>query len=141
MNRTHYLVIGSLILASCGQSGGNAGNQTAASPPQPKKRAAYCFFKPEELKGWAAKRGKDGNITIKGKGHVKDPRYKGIFGSPTVTGRTVQIAPTITVNTCYEAPGDWWDMSVTIPNSSGLSEVQISCGDKRVAEFNLSLKS
>ena len=141
MNRIYYLVIGSLILASCGQPGENAGNEAAASPPQPKKRPAYCFFKDSETKDWSAKRGKDGNITIKGKGHVKDPRYKAIFGSPTITGKTVQIAPTITVNTGYEAPGDWWDISVTIPNSSGLNDVQISCGDKPVAEFTLPLKS
>jgi hypothetical protein len=141
MNRTHYLMIGSLILASCGQSGGNAANEAAASPPQPKKRPAYCFFKPEEMKGWAAKRGKDGNITIKGKGHVKDSRYKAIFGSSTITGTTIQISPTITTNTGYEAPDDWWDMSVAIPNSSGLNDVQISCGDKPVAEFSVPLKS
>ena len=140
--RKLQLMVGALIIVSgCTQSDDATTKQSANAAAQPPKKAPYCFFKPEELKGWAAKRGKDGNITIKGKGHVKDPRYKGIFGSPTVTGRTVQIAPTITVNTGYEAPGDWWDMSVTIPNSSGLSEVQISCGDKRVAEFNLSLKS
>ena len=141
MSRTLYVMIGSLILASCGQSGGNSANQAAASPPPPKKRPAYCFFKPEEMKGWAAKRDTDGNITIKGKAHVKDPRYKAIFGSPTVTGTTVQIAPTITTNTGYEAPGDWWDISTSIPNSGRLNDVQISCGDKPVAEFTLPLKS
>ena len=140
MNRTHYLIMGSLILASCGQSDENAGNQTAASPPQPKKRPAYCFFKPEEMKGWTAKRGKDGNITIKGKGHVKDPRYKAIFAPPTITGTTVQISPTITTNSGYEAPGDWWDVSTTVPNSGALTDVQISCGDKPVAQFTLPLK-
>jgi hypothetical protein len=141
MHRARFLMIGSLVLASCGQSGENAANQAAASPPQPKKRPAYCFFKPEEMKGWAAKRGKDGNITIKGKGHVKDPRYKAIFAPPTITGSTVQISPTITTNTGYEAPGDWWDISVTVPNSGALNDVQISCGDKPVAEFSLPLRS
>ena len=134
------VALGALLLTACGQSAGNENKAAAASPPQPKKRVAYCFFKPEEMKGWAAKRGKDGNITIKGNGHVKDPRYKAIFGPPTITGTTIQVAPTITPNTGYEAPGDWWDMSLTVPNSSALNDVQISCGDKPIAEFSLPLK-
>ena len=135
------LILSSTIVASCGQSANEGNNQAAAQPQQPKKRAPYCFFKPDELKGWAAKRGKDGTITVNGKGHVKDPRYKAIFAPPTTSGTTILIAPTITPNTGYEAPGDWWDMSAAIPNSAGLDEVQISCGDKQEAKFVLKRKS
>jgi hypothetical protein len=141
MDRALSLVIAGLLLAGCSQNSDNANNQASAAPPQPKKRPAYCFFKPEEMKGWAARRSKDGNIEVKGKAHVKDPRYKAIFGSPTITGAALQIAPTITQNTGYEAPGDWWDISATVPGSSGVSDVEISCGDKSVATFTLPLKS
>lgn len=135
-----FMFLSSAVLASCGQPA-DQGNNQAAAQPQPKKKPSYCFFKPEEMKGWAAKRGKDGNITVSGKGHVKDPRYKAIFGPPTITGTTIQLAPTITPNTGYEALGDWWDISLVIPNSSALNDVQISCGDKPVAEFELKPKS
>ena len=142
MNRAFYLLIlSSAMLASCGGPAGGGNDQAAAQTQQPKKRAPYCFFKPDEMKGWAAKRSKDGNITISGKGHVKDPRYKAIFASPTISGKVVQIAPTITPNNGYEAPGDWWDMSTIIPSSSALTDVQISCGDKQLAAFALKPKS
>ena len=142
MNRALFLLIlSSTILVSCRQSADQGNNRAAALPQQPKKRVAYCFFKPDEMNGWAAKRGTDGTITVSGKGHVKDPRYKALFGSPTIRGATIEIAPTITPNTGYEAPGDWWDMSAAIPNSAGLDEVQISCGDKQEAKFVLKRKS
>jgi len=63
-----------------------AANQAAANAAQPKKKAAYCFFKDSETKDWAASRGKDGNIVVKGKAFRSDPRYQALLGEPTVTG-------------------------------------------------------
>jgi hypothetical protein len=140
MDRALCLVTGGLLLlAGCGQNSDGGSNEASAAPPQPKKRPAYCFFKPEEMKGWSAKRAKDGSIEIKGRAHVKDPRYKAIFGPPTITGATLQIAPTITTNGGYEAPGDWWDIRATAPQGA-VSDVEISCGDKSVAKFTVALK-
>lgn len=141
MDRKRSLVIGGLaLLAGCGQNADSNSNHANAAPPQPRKRPAYCFFKPEEMTGWSAKRAKDGSIEVKGRAHVKDSRYKAIFAPSTITGATLQIAPTITTNTGYEAPGDWWDISAKVAGSSAVNDVQISCGDKPVAEFTIALK-
>jgi hypothetical protein len=128
-------------LAACGQSDSGNSNATAnatanAATQQPKK-AAYCFFKPEEMKGWAASRDKDGNVKLKGKGHVKDPRYQAVLGPATVAGSTADIAPTIAPNTGYESPGDWWDMSTVIPNSAAVTAVTVRCGDKVAAQLTV----
>lgn len=129
-----------VALAACGQSEGNATNQASANVAEPTK-PAYCFFKDEEMKGWAASRGKDGNITVKGKAHVKDPRYNAVLGPPVVTGSTAQISPTIAQNTGYEAPDDWWDLSTVIPNSATVTSVTVTCGTKTVAQLSVAAKS
>ena len=129
-----------LVLGACGQSDGNTANQAAANVAEPKK-PAYCFFKDEEMKGWTASRGKDGNVTVKGNAHVKDPRYNAVLGPPTVTGSTAQISPTIAQNSGYESAGDWWDLSAVIPNSGAVSSVTVTCGAKTVAQLSVPPKS
>jgi hypothetical protein len=136
--RKTLLVLGAAALVTgCSQSSDNApANQAAAA--QPKKKAAYCFFKDEELKGWAAKRGKDGNITVTGKAHVKDPRYKAVLGPPEISGTSATIAPTIGQNdTAYAAPEDTWALGAAIPNSADITTVTVTCGDKTLAQLNV----
>ena len=128
------------VLAACGQSDGTATNQASANVAEPKK-PAYCFFKDEEMKGWAASRDKAGNVTVKGKAHVKDPRYNAILGAPTITGSTAQISPTIAPNGGYEAPGDWWDVKAEIPSSATVTSVTVTCGAKTVAQLSVPVKS
>lgn len=132
-------IAGSVLLAACGQSDGGADNQAAAAPPQ-KKQPAYCFFKPEEMKGWTAKRGKDGDITVKGKAHVKDPRYQAILRPAVVSGTSAEISPTIQQNTGYAAPGDWWDVSISIPGSAAITAVKVTCGANTVADLTVAPK-
>ena len=136
--RKSLLVLGIAgVLGACGQShdANPAANNAAA---QPKKKPAYCFFKEGELKDWTAKRGKDGNITLKGKAHVSDPRYEAILGAPDVSGTTATIAPTIGQNdTGYAAPADTWDVSAAIPNSAAITTVAVTCGDKSVAQLQV----
>jgi hypothetical protein len=128
------------LLASCGQSGDNT-NQVA-SPPKPKKKPAYCFFKDPETKGWAASRDKDGNIVVKGKAYRSDSRYRAVLQNPTVTGATAEISPTIIVNdTGFGAEDNWWDVKATIPNSAAVDTVTVRCGAKAFAELKVSLKS
>ena len=129
-------------LSACGQSTGNeAANQAAANAAQPKKKAAYCFFKDSETKSWAASRGKDGNIVVKGKAYREDSRYRAVFGEPTVTGTIAEIAPTLQQNdTGYGAPENWWDMTATIPNSAAVGTVDVKCGDKTIAELKVAPK-
>lgn len=139
MTRNLILAAGAaVILAACGQSANETANQAAANAAQPKKKPAFCFFKDEELKGWAATRGQDGNITLKGKAHVKDSRYKAMLGAPEIAGTRATIAPTIGQNdTGYGAPEDWWDLDATIPHSAAVDTIAVQCGAKTVAELKV----
>lgn len=139
MRKVIFVVGAAAALFGCGQSSEKpAANQAAA---QPKKKPAYCFFKDEETKSWAASRGKDGNITVKGKAHVKDPRYKAVLGTPTLSGTRAELAPSISQNdTGYASQEDWWDLSAIIPNSTSIDTVTVRCGDKALAELKVPVK-
>jgi hypothetical protein len=141
--RKTFCLLGAAVLAGCGQSTDNAAanNESANAAATDKPKPAYCFFKDSETKGWAAKRGKDGNITVTGKVYREDSRYKAILNPATVSGTTAQIAPTITVNdTGYGAEDNWWDVKATIPNSSAVDTVDVTCGAKAVAELKVPAK-
>ena len=131
------------VLSACGQPNDSAtSNQTAANSAQPRKKPAYCFFKDPETKAWAASRGKDGNIVVKGKVFRSDPRYKVVLQPPVVTGTSAEISPTISLNdTGYAAPENWWDVTATIPNSAAIDAVTVSCGARTLAQFTLPPKS
>ena len=135
MRSSLLLMSAGLLLAGCGQSNDDAAaNQAAANAAQPKKRPAYCFFKDSETKSWAASRDKDGNIKVKGKAYRQDSRYQAVLGPPEISGTTATIAPTITQNmTAYGAEGDWWDVAATIPNSTAVDTVTVTCGAKTLA--------
>ena len=139
-----YLVIAiaAALIAGCGSSASeNAANQTAANAVQPKKKIPYCFFKDSETKGWAASRGKDGNVVVEGKVYREDSRYKALLGPADVTGTTAQLAPTITVNdTGFAAPDNWWVVTATIPNSAAIDTVRVTCGADTIAELKVPAK-
>ena len=130
-------------LASCGQSPQNGGNNAAVAntAATQKPRPAYCFFKDSETKDWKAKLDKAGDVVVTGKVYREDSRYKAVLGPPTVNGSTAEIAPTLTVNdTGYAAPGDWWDVTATIPNSEAVDTVKVECGDKTAATLKVPRK-
>jgi hypothetical protein len=135
------LLLSATALAGCNQQAGDvAANQPAALPKKPKQ--AHCFFKDSETKGWTAKRGKDGNITVKGKAYRSDPRYKALLNPATVSGTSAEITPTIAQNdTGYAADENWWDVSATIPNSAAVDTVTVRCGAKAFAELKIPAKS
>lgn len=143
MRTSILLVSAAAVLSACGQSDDNQpANQTAPNAAQPKKKAAYCFFKDSETRGWTASRGKDGNIIVKGKAYREDSRYKAVLGQPIVNGTVAEIVPGITVNdTGYGAPANWWDLTTTIPNSAAVDTVDVKCGDKTLAELKVRAKS
>ena len=139
--RPLIIAAGAAMLAGCGQAGNEAANQPAANAAQPKKKATYCFFKDSETKAWSASRGKDGNITVKGKAYRSDSRYQAILGAPEISGTTASISPTIVQNgTGYGAEDNWWDVTATIPNSAAIDTVTVTCGAKTLAEFKLQPK-
>lgn len=142
MRALSVVIGGSLLLAACGQAADNENNQVAAAPPAPKKQAAYCFFKPEEMKAWTATRATNGNITVKGKAHVKDPRYQASFGQVATGPKKVIVYLTIAPNgTGYAAPDDTWSLSETVPDSASVNEAVVQCGDKVIADLQISPKS
>jgi len=143
--RKSFLLLGAVAaLAGCNSSNDDAANQAvanaaAAAPKKPKP--AYCFFKDSETKDWSAKRGKGGDITVKGKAYREDGRYKAILNPATITGTTADIAPTIVLNdTGFSAPENWWAVSATIPNSAAVTTVNVRCGSKTVKTFDLPTK-
>ena len=133
------LVAGAAMLAGCSESGDNAANasaaKTAAAAP---KKVPYCFFKSENSKSWAASRGKDGNIVVKGKGYLADGRYKADLGTPEVEGSTASLYLKMPPNDTGFATSDgWWDISKTIPDSAAITKVDVLCGAKTLAELNV----
>jgi len=128
-----------VLLVGCNKAEDTAANQAAA---QPKKKAAHCFFKDSETKAWAASRGKDGNIVVKGKAYRSDSRYQAVLGPPEISGTTASIAPTITPNTgAFGAEDDWWDVGATIPNSAAIDTVTVTCGARTLATLTVKPKA
>ena len=138
MRRKLFLLCAVGALASCNQPAENAAtNATAKASNAGEKRSAYCFFKDEETKEWEASLDKSGNVTVTGKAHVKDSRYKPEFGQPQVSGTSAELWPTISVNSGYASPDNWWNVSFTIPNSTAVQTVAVRCGRKTVAQLSV----
>ncbi|MEA3081618.1 MAG: hypothetical protein QOD54_1286 [Sphingomonadales bacterium] len=141
MRRSIVLVSAAALIGGCGRSDEGAANQAAANAAQPKKKAAYCFFKDSETKGWAASRGKDGNIKVKGKAYRQDSRYQAVLGPPEISGTTASLAPTVTQNmTGFGATDDWWDVAATIPDTAAVDTVTVTCGARTLAELKVPAK-
>lgn len=138
MRRSIVLLCALGGLAGCNQSGEQtAATNNAANAAEP-KRPSFCFFKDEETKGWKAAAASDGAVTVTGKAHIKDSRYRGQLGEPEIQGKAAKLALTITTNmTGYGAEDDWWDVSAKIPASAAVESVTVTCGDKTLAELPL----
>ena len=138
--RSLLIAAGATLLAACGQTADKKAE--ANTVQQPKKKVGYCFFKDKETKGWAASRGKDGNITLKGKAYRSDSRYQAVLGAPEISGTTASLSPTIIQNnTGYGAEDNWWDVSATIPNSAAIDTVTVTCGAKTIATLAVKPKA
>ncbi len=114
-----------------------ATNASAASVQPRRKRPAFCFFKDAETSGWSASRDRQGNVVVKGRAYRSDPRYKAELGPAEVSGTAATISPTISQNSGYASPDNWWDVSATIPNSRQVQTVKVECGRKTLAELGL----
>ena len=115
-----------------------AANSAAGEAPKP---AAYCFFEDSETKAWKATVDKSGNVVVSGKAYRQDSRYKALLSPATVNGTTAEVAPTIAQNdSAYGAPGDWWEVTETIPNSQSVETVAVKCGDETLATLTVPRK-
>ena len=139
MHRSIIVVWISASLAACGQSADESSTNAPSKASVPEKpKPAYCFFQDAETKSWAAKLDKDGNVVVSGKAYREDARYKALLSPATVTGTTAEVAPTIAQNdTGFAAPGDWWEVSETIPDSQAVETVAVKCGDKTLAKLTV----
>lgn len=141
--RKCLMVLTAAALAGCGQSTQKSdvakapANETAQAP----KPAAYCFFKKSETKDWKASTDKSGSVVVTGKAYREDSRYKALLSPATVSGTSAEVSPTIAQNDSgFGAPGDWWDVTETIPNSQSVKAVTIKCGDETVASLSVHRK-
>ena len=133
-----FLLVSLATLSACNPASDDAKEQskaTAPAQPQKPKRPAYCFFKSNELKAWTASVDAQGNVVVAGKAHMKDARYRPQLGKGEVSGNSAVISPTITQNSSYASPDNWWDVDATIPGSAAVTSVTILCGAKTVAEL------
>lgn len=136
--RQSIILLGAILsLAGCNEAESPAAKETnTAAAEKPKPR--YCFFKDAETRGWSAARGKDGNVTVKGKAYRSDPRYQAQLGVAVVSGSKATLRPSIAPNaTGYAAPDNWWDVSAAIPNSAAVDTVVVECGPKTLAELKV----
>lgn len=143
MRKSIILVGAAAGLSACGGSSENSASNDAGANASAtaKPKTAYCFFKDPETKEWRARLDKDGNVVVTGKALAEDARYKAVMAPATISGTSAEIAPTITTNdTGYAAPGNWWALSETIPNSQALTSVSVKCGDETLASLSVPRK-
>ena len=148
MAKIYLPLCAAFALVACGTAGDTPANQTTASAeggeagnavaeaPKPKK-TGYCFFKDSETSGWSASRDQQGNVVVKGRAFRSDPRYKAALGAAEINGSIATISPTISQNDGYASPGNWWDVTATIPDSATVETVKVECGAKTLAELGL----
>ena len=134
------VLVAAAALAGCGQSEGpptKSAKATANAAAAAPKRPTYCFFKDALTKGWAASLDPAGNVSVTGKLKVEDRRYRGDFIQNEVAGDKARAWFALVPNTGYAQPDNWWDVSLTIPGSSGVASVTVMCGTKPVAELKV----
>ena len=138
MRRSIVLLCAAVGLAGCNQAAQEpAKNAAANTVVVAAKHPAFCFFKDEETKGWKASADAKG-VTVTGKAHVKDGRYKAILGEPEISGGKASFWLTIGTNdTGYSAEEDWWDLSAQVPATAAVERVSVMCGKKAIAELPL----
>ena len=135
------LVAGTAALAGCSQGGesnaaGNIANAAASKAAAP-KRSTWCFFKDAETKGWSAAAAPGGTVTVKGKGHVNDPRYRAELGQSEVSGTRASVWLAWGENRSYASPDNWWDVTFAVPGSAGVTDVTVMCGKQTIAELKV----
>ena len=138
MRRSIILLPALGVLAACNQAADQPAANATGNAAAPAKKPGFCFFKPEEMKGWKASADAKGNITVTGKAHVKDSRYVAQLGEPEIEGSKASIAVTIAQNSgTYGAVEDWWDLKASIPANPAIQAVSVTCGPKSIAELAL----
>ena len=137
------ILAGAAVLAGCGQANeaAEASSNVANAAAAPAKKVPYCFFKDENSKGWTASAGRDGNVTVKGKGYVADGRYMAGLKPAEIEGSVASLQLAMPQNdTGHSKIDGWWDISSTIPQSGSVDTVKVLCGAKTVATLDVKRK-
>lgn len=129
-------------LAACGQSGSdNSASDTAANATAKAaapRRPTYCFFKDAATKGWTASTDAKGNVAVKGQARIDDRRYRGDLSQSEAVGGSAKVWLTMAPNdTGFGAPDNWWDVTITVPDSGAATGVTVLCGTKEVAKLKI----
>ena len=142
MKKRVFVIAIAAFLTACGQSAtdngaaNTAANATAdvAAP----KRPTYCFFKDAATRGWSASPDASGNVAVKGQVKVDDRRYRGDLSQSDVAGDTASVWLTMAPNdTGFSDEDNWWDVAITVPESSAVAGVTVLCGKKEVAKLKV----
>lgn len=96
-----------------------------------------CLFEKSDTKDWHGKANQDQSVSVAGKVHVGDPKYRPMLFQPKARGSTAQLILTAAENSTGQAPADgWWDVSYTIPDNGSIQTVEIWCDlDTMLASF------
>jgi hypothetical protein len=136
MQRWIFAICAVALVSGCNQGSQDQSNAAANAPANQTATAStakhYCFFHQDEGKAWATSRDAQGNVTVKGKAHVRDVRYKADLGQPEILGSSAKLWLTMAQNTGYRSMDNWWDVSFTIPGSGAIESVTVACDQKRV---------
>jgi len=134
------LAVAAMSVTACNQGDGatnNAANAAATAAAAP-KRPTYCFFKDAATRGWAASVDSTGNVVVKGQAKLEDRRYQGLLSQSEVAGDKASVWVTMGPNTTgMGAVDNWWDVSLTVPDSGAVTSVTVLCGKKPVAELQV----
>ena len=113
-------------------AGGNAaapGNEASGNGAA----AAFCFYRPDDVKDWKAVHGKAGTrtagmIIVTGKARTGDPKYRAQLDKTGIEGGVLRLWLTkAEQDDPEEVPADgWYDLSYG-PGESGVNKVVIWC--------------
>lgn len=135
------ILFAAVALAACSHSGGEqAANQSKEAATAPEhKHPTYCFFPDSaDVKNWAAKTDKDGNVVVTGEARLEDRRYMARLSDSEVSGTTASVWLTMTTNTTgMGAQENWWDVDTTLPKSVNITEVKVMCGTHVLADLQI----
>ena len=139
MRKSTFLIGVAATLSACGSSIEESSTNASSKATEPERpKPAYCFFQPDQTKGWTARIDARGNVVVRGKAYRSDPRYQAVLLPATVTGSQAELSPTIKQNdTGYASPDNWWPLTQTIANSQSVTTVLVKCGNDVIATLSV----
>jgi hypothetical protein len=127
----------SLAIAGCNGRGldstTNNAEENAAAGPQ----GLLCAFDRSDTKDWSGKANADQSVSVTGKVHVSNSKYRAALFNPQVQGSVARVYLTQAENHTGQSPADgWWDVPYTIADNGSIQTVEVWCDmDTKFADF------